>query len=217
MFGRFPAIYTDERGQDKTIIESDGTDLFVALRGVNFEWCGDSFWLIDESDPNRLDQFTLENNELRQCQIEFRFPVLLQNDGQVKEAALHWKIHIGVPGHQYQNGNRDSLDVMLEYEEKRYRAEGVDGDAESALQRLQQQLPDDVSLNICFDCQYADYNPAGNSQFGFMECFRNQKQAYLKVKSKHDYVEISPFAERVQETFYYDQFERRIRGTGYRG
>jgi hypothetical protein len=49
-------------------------------------------------------------------------------------------------------------------------------------------------------------------------CFKNIKNAYMRVKTKHDYIDILRNYDRfVQETDLCPDFERRKPGTGYRG
>ncbi|MCR4646958.1 MAG: DUF6304 family protein [Oscillospiraceae bacterium] len=58
---------------------------------------------------------------------------------------------------------------------------------EDALLDICRQMAQDYALKCCLTCQYADYSPFGNDDFGTMQCFRHQKEAYLKVNSKADY------------------------------
>ena len=75
-----------------------------------------------------------------------------------------------------------------------------------------------MSLPICFCCAFSDYHPVGNGLFGDLACFRNKKQAYLAIRNKYELMDLwLAHIEDVQETYYCPEFERRKRGTGYRG
>lgn len=87
---------------------------------------------------------------------------------------------------------------------------------ECLLDDLARRLPPSVYLKNCYNCLYSDYSPFGKSGFGDMQCHRNEKAAYLAVKTKRDYFEMRN-AIRVQETFLCPEWEKRIKGTGYCG
>ena len=89
---------------------------------------------------------------------------------------------------------------------------------EDELLEIQNQLPEDVFLKSCINCQFSDYSPYGHTAFGAMMCFRNIKEEYNKVHSKEDFWKVYDRYDRiVQETFVCDEFECRVSGTGYRG
>jgi hypothetical protein len=49
-----------------------------------------------------------------------------------------------------------------------------------------------------------------------MSCHRDAKDQYLAVRSKADYWYV-PVTEGVMETYLCPEYQRRVRGTGYRG
>jgi hypothetical protein len=91
-------------------------------------------------------------------------------------------------------------------------------DFEQALLDIARKLPEGMYMKTCFFCSFSDYSPAGSGLFGTLACFRDNKQAYLAVQSKHALFEIwDTLTGSVQETYHCDEFERRKPGTGYRG
>ena len=40
----------------------------------------------------------------------------------------------------------------------------------------------------CYGCMYGDYSVYGQSGFGSMLCYVNQKDEYIKVRTKEDYL-----------------------------
>jgi hypothetical protein len=73
-------------------------------------------------------------------------------------------------------------------------------------------------LQTCFCCAFSDYSPYGNGLFGDLACFRDNKQPYLAVETKRDFLALwDTYTEFVQETYHCGEFERRKPGTGYRG
>jgi hypothetical protein len=65
---------------------------------------------------------------------------------------------------------------------------------------------------------FGDYSVYGQSGFASMRCYVNQRNEYLNVKSKQDYMtQLSDDYRIVQEIDRCDKFEIRKSGSGYRG
>lgn len=86
---------------------------------------------------------------------------------------------------------------------------------EDAVPRLEEQLPERVSLVCCYTCLFSDYSPGGHGLLG-MACHRGAKERYIAVRSKWDYFRV-PRTEEVMETHRCSEYQRRVPGTGYRG
>lgn len=70
----------------------------------------------------------------------------------------------------------------------------------------------------CYGCMYGDYSVYGQSGFGSMLCYVNQKDEYIKVRTKEDYLsKLNTNYKKLQEIFYCPKFELREKGIGYRG
>ncbi len=68
---QYPAEYSDKNGTEKTIIYDNGEILRMTIRGVTFEdLMFDSFEPVKETDPNLLQQFTIDRGELTSYQLE---------------------------------------------------------------------------------------------------------------------------------------------------
>ena len=90
---------------------------------------------------------------------------------------------------------------------------------ENALKSINSQIKDTYELKCCLTCQYSDYSPYGNDGFGYMLCYKNHKNEYLKVNDKDsffEYVEDLDF-EFEYETNLCKEFAPRILCEGYRG
>lgn len=90
---------------------------------------------------------------------------------------------------------------------------------EAALNELCGQMKDDYYLKCCFTCQYSDYSPYGNDDYGLMLCYRRHKDDCLRVHNKQDYfcyLEGKDFDGR-QETWLCGEYRRRSQTGGYRG
>ena len=88
-----------------------------------------------------------------------------------------------------------------------------------ALPGICKQMSKDYYLKSCFTCQYSEYSPYGSDDYGSMLCYRNNKEACLKVHNKDDYFEYleDKAFEMRQETFLCEEYEPRNKCSGYRG
>lgn len=92
-------------------------------------------------------------------------------------------------------------------------------DFETALNDICTQMKGDYSIKCCFTCQYSDYSPYGNDDYGTMLCFCRHKDDCLKVNSKEDFFTFlggKDFDAR-QETYLCEQYCLRNKVKGYRG
>lgn len=90
---------------------------------------------------------------------------------------------------------------------------------ESALLDISRQIKEKYYLKCCFTCQYSEYSPYGNDDFGNMLCYRRHKEACLKVNNKDEYFEYleDKDFDIYQETCLCEEYAERIRSSGYRG
>ncbi|MDE6832867.1 MAG: hypothetical protein K2J39_01260, partial [Ruminococcus sp.] len=88
-----------------------------------------------------------------------------------------------------------------------------------ALSDICRKIKSDYYIKSCFTCQYSEYSPYGNCEFGTMMCYRECKKNCLKINSKADYFKYlgdEEFTHR-QETFLCSEYDLRDKYEGYRG
>lgn len=218
MTQRYQAAYRDARGEERTVIENDGTLLRMTVRGVPF--VGNSFDDFEpqtEEDGEELRDFSFLYGSLSDCVIECDMPIAVVAGTEVIQARLH--IHLSkrspVQGERF---GSEELVLRLDMGDASFTSEPGRDSFEGALQDIQNALPRDTYLQCCFTCAFSDYSPAGNGVFGCLACFRGNKAEYLKVKGKFDLFRVwDCMTEFVQETSYCPEYQRRVPGTGYRG
>lgn len=90
---------------------------------------------------------------------------------------------------------------------------------ENALKDICTQMKKEYYIKCCFTCQYADYSPYGNDDYGAMSCYCRHKEDCLMVNSKEDYFKYleGKDADVRQETYLCEQYSPRSRAGGYRG
>lgn len=102
---------------------------------------------------------------------------------------------------------------------KEYPCSNMTPDFETALSEISRLMADEYYLKCCFTCRYSDYSPYGNDDFGTMQCFKDQKEEYLKVNTKMDYFEHLDESKCTyrQETYLCEEYAVRNKAGGYRG
>lgn len=90
---------------------------------------------------------------------------------------------------------------------------------ENALRDISDKIKEEYYLKCCFTCQYSDYSPYGNDDFGIMLCYRGFKEECLKVNDKDDWFEFleDKNFEGRQETYLCEEYSPRNKASGYRG
>lgn len=88
---------------------------------------------------------------------------------------------------------------------------------EGIFDKLQHQFKGRFRFKNCYGCTFGDYSVYGTGFIGPILCFKNQKQAYLNVQHKTEYMDLEPWDSKQQEFFCCDNYEVRIESLGYRG
>lgn len=212
MTSKIPTKYTDQFGSVDTEIINDFETLTMTIEGVKF--VGKHFDDFSSVDNDNLpSRFKLNGfKELTDCSLLCKLPMtVVRNENEIP-AILVVDIHLDTE-EGYNVYSYFSLileDNLIEI--------GKTQHFESAFEILKNKLPNDTYLKCCYNCLYADYSFAGSAIFGTMFCFKNIKEKYLAVRTKDEYMDIFDLHNRqVQEIYLSESFERRIKGTGYRG
>jgi len=102
---------------------------------------------------------------------------------------------------------------------KCYHSEKNTLDFETALSDICRKIKQNYYIKSCFTCQYSEYSPYGQNEFGSMMCYRECKENCLKVKSKNDYFRYlgdENFTHR-KGTYLCSEYDLRNKCDGYRG
>ena len=212
----FEFVYQDHLGKISGTMTNDGREVSVILG--EWEFIGAEFNDLEPRNQESLgDRFRLHHGALCDCTFAFTMPVLISDTHKLEPSELSVIVKLGKPD------NRGGLDeeryeISLAYDGTQIHSSGKSGWFEDELLEIQKQLPENVFVKSCINCQFSDYSPYGHGAFGAMMCFRNLKQEYNQVRTKADFWKIHDRYDRwVQETFVCDEFERRVSGAGYRG
>ncbi len=90
---------------------------------------------------------------------------------------------------------------------------------EAALNDICRKMREKYYLKTCYTCQYSDYSPYGNDDYGIMLCYKRYKEECLKVNDKDEYFKYlsEKDCDCRQETYLCEEYTERNISSGYRG
>lgn len=196
----YPAIFTDRFGTEQTEILSDGSCMYLTLRGIDFE--GSDFEALSGIiDDSKFDYVKYEDGsgDITHFALTVTLPLVLFDKLTQSTSTEKLKVYVVVGKLTTIDGldseitslslstsfGNFSFDKKLEW-------------MEDALIGLQNKLPDHIYLKNCLSCKFSNYHPVGNGMFGAMCCFKNYKAEVELLTSKYDLMDLWT-AERIQD------------------
>ena len=206
---RYKTIYSDKYGTEKAEIQSDGSEMKITLRGIDFE--GTCFEILEgEIDKEKFDYQEYEGNEnlgdLINGKFQVEIPIKLIDDGQEITKTLHAEI-------QTEKNDDHGVFLQLQLNETTISNSKKFGWFEGALIYIQKQLPENVKIKTCLSCKYSHYSPFGSAMFGSLHCFKKLKERTSEINDKISLFDIWEIAHNenklftVQETFDCEEHE----------
>lgn len=221
MLTHYQAKYRDKYGEEETVIENDGHNLRMVVRGVQFSSGDSTTWETTvESEEEfylRRIQATYSDNRFELCyfSLSWVMPIrMIQQDRDII-ADLHVCLDYNESiGHPAMGAFMYTFRLVVNEQAFEWQSQMFS----SLSGEPRELLPDGLYLKACINCAYSDYSPFGYDTFGTLECYRGNKSGYLSVKTKHDLLDIEDtVTEFVQETYLCPEFCLRQVGTGFRG
>jgi len=206
--------YSDKTGELNSEISNNGSQLKLKIEGVEF--VSNTLDDFEQVNPkNKKDRFEFDSNGiLTNYVLSVKIPIKFEIENIEKETTLDCKLISKLSDRGY---NETSATCRTLINNEIIEIDNFDL-FESLFDRLNSRLDSAIKLKSCFNCLYSDYSVYGQGFWGTMLCFKNIKSEYLKVKDKDEFMEIMDnHHQLVQETFLCNEFERRKKGTGYRG
>lgn len=206
--------YRDRQGSDAVILTTDGQQLRIRIRGVDFEGGSLDGLRPVAGMPAESEMFALADGVLNDCVLEWDLPFPVTADGAVQQATLSCLLSLRRPD--------PYLYLELQFGGAAFRSHRAESDFGAALATIQRVLPPGVHLQTCIACAFSDYFPAPRRGLsGGLACFRGAKEAYRGADGEGDVLDLwdrrSGF---VQEVWHCPEFEPRPAagaGTGHRG
>lgn len=226
----YKGLYKDSTGTCEIAVKNE---LFLAIEIDGVEFYGSEFDDLSVDDKSKytaeqLARFTFLRTSIYQtdrfvetlcnCSIEIVMPQVIID--ALNNTEFHSDLTIinslGAPRAEQNRGiEHEEVTLSLTIAGTIYTGTGTD--FECAFDSIWKQIKDQYHFKNCYGCMYGDYSVYGQSTFGSMLCFMNQKEAYSKVTNKQEYMQLGPPDKHVQETYCCDQYEIRRKGAGYRG
>ncbi|MFJ9678783.1 DUF6304 family protein [Streptomyces sp. NPDC101194] len=206
--------YRDRQGSDAVILTTDGQQLRLRTRGIDFE--GESFDGLAPvaGTPPADGLFALVDGALGDCVLEWDLPLPVLWDEVVHQATLSCLLSLRRPD--------PYLHLELQFGGAAYGSHRAESDFASALATIQRALPPGVRLQTCIACAFSDYFPApGRGLSGGLACFRGAKDAYRGAAGEGDVVDLwdrrTGFVQEIWSCREYEPRPDRGAGTGHRG
>lgn len=160
--------YRDTKGSDAVVLTTDGRQLRIRIRGVDFE--GESF---DDLGPvaglpPESGMFALADGALTDCVLEWDLPLPVLVAGTLRHATLSCLLSL--------RRVDPDLHLALHLDGAVYESARAERDFNAALAAVQRILPDGVRIQTCVACAFSDYFPApGRGLSGGLACFRGPR------------------------------------------
>jgi hypothetical protein len=214
---RWDARYADELGEEPVVFTTDGTELRTIIRGVRLTGLSPDSLQAEDADQPEGARLKFRDGWLDGYLVEVDIPVVVALGSSESKAIVKvaWDLRGSAP-----TPGSGKPTLVLQGATRAFVIESDDATFESAIPKLERQLPAGSFVKSCLNCQYSDYGVGGSQEFGSLYCFRRLKTRYLAVRSKSDYLDLfdgSASIELTQETYLCPEFSRRTPGTGYRG
>jgi len=200
---KYPTQYQDRFGKEQAVFQSNGSELKIRLRGIEFE--GSCFETLEgkinlnkfEYDrPKSEDGFA----DLINCEFYLEMPIKIIKSGIETLRVIQAEIQLD-KDKNYGVSLTIQINSVPITNSKRF------GYFEDALVEIQEQLPKDEQIKSCLSCKFSHYSPFGNGMFGDLYCFSKIKERTNEIEDKSSLFAIWDLAHKedklfnVQETF----------------
>jgi Cysteine-rich CPCC len=142
--------------------------------------------------------------DVRKAEEEKQFEVRVSIDNAVVMAKLTTWRNMDWDVEKFRN-------IQIEIRDEIFSIIDTFTDFENMLIALQKSLPENYKMEMCFFCRFSAYMPAGNDNFGDLDCFKNCKSKFIEADEKLKLIEVyrteKERIEKVEETHYCEEFK----------
>lgn len=211
-------IFTNKTGSYNVEVINDFDEFYMQIGAFKFSGSDlDSFELdnTNEFTEQELIDFGVvihrqNYNELKNYQLSLKIPQILIDMSSKKEIEVTMDVQLEL------KDNFEQATVSFQIDDEHY--EGKHDFMELIFDEIQRQFNGKYRFKNCYGCLYADYSVYGQGLMSSVLCFKNQKEAYLQVQNKNEYMmNLELHDSQQQEIYYCDEYEIRDKSVGYRG
>jgi len=211
---KYKATFTDSFGEETIEISSDGSIMYLPLRGVIFD--GVDFELLT-GDKVDLAKFHYEianvnDHFLTNFGITVTFPINIEHQQKITTEQITFTYTTGdQTGIKGRALNTDT--VILDTYFGQFTLTKKVQHFEESLLDIQVKLPKGTDIKACLSCKYSTYHPLGGVDFGDMTCLKNVKELLPKIHDKSSLMDVydeafaGDKAFKVQEIFLCPEHE----------
>lgn len=221
----YNGIFSNKLGDFPIVMKNNFKLLSFECNG--YTWCGtdfDGFYCVDNQvsieelqrffDFQKIKMYHPEKKELYRFEIynysfklEIPQVVIEVETSNEVDVLLHFEF-------EFKTGTEEAR-VSLDLKEKSYFGKG--DFLELIFDQLQVQFEGKYRFKNCYGCSFGDYSIYGTGFIGPILCYKNQKQDYLKVQNKAEYMQLDSCESQQQEFYCCSEFRVRTASFGYRG
>lgn len=206
---KYKATYEDKFGTENLEFQSNGSELKIELRGIEFS--GNCFEELEgKIDKEKFEYIEFEDDkeigDLTNCKFNLDIPINIVKDENEIQKLLQTEVQVG-------ESENYGITLKLESTINTISTSTKFGYFEDALIDIQNQLPKDEKIKCCLSCKFSHYHPAGNGMYGHLFCFKKVKEKANQIKSKDSLFDVWEIADKankvftIQETFVCEEHE----------
>lgn len=180
---KYPINYKDKFGKEKTEITTDGSTMYLTMRGIKFK--GVDFESLEgaiETNKFQYEMYQDGSGVLTNFRMEIELSVKLHHKNKTVFSKI--KFNIGVGNKLKIETPKDTVELETPF--GRFKSQKKIEYFEGSIIEIQKMLPSNTQLIICLSCKYSNYHPVGNGMFGALYCFKQMKNKVANVNNKHD-------------------------------
>ena len=208
--------YKDKFGEEKTKISSDGSTMYLIIRGIKFE--GEDFDCLEgkiDDDKFEYIKYADGSGDLTNFRMKIIFPVKISHKTKIKTENVTFEIEVGKTNDIAKlSPNSIELDASFGFfnSTKKW---GV-----NSMWEMKKMLPKDTRLITCLTCSKSAYTPGEGKSFGGLICFKKMQKDFNNASNNHELINIigKGWAEdtiiNVQETFDCYEHQYYIKNNG---
>lgn len=194
---KYKAIYRDKHGTEISEFQSNGSELKIELRGIEFS--GNCFEELEgKIDENKFDYVEYEGvkdrGDLTDCKFNLEIPLSVVRGEKEINKILQTEVQLG-------ESENYGITIKIESEKEFISTSRSFGYFEDAIIDIQNQLPNEERLKCCLSCKFSHYNPYGNGMFGYLFCFKKIKEKTNQVEDKDSLFDLWKTADKENKIF----------------
>ena len=200
---KIKATYEDKFGIEKSEFQSNGSELKIELRGIEFR--GNCFEALEgKIDKEKFEYVEVKEKkdigDLTNCKFDLEIPINIVKGETETSKLLQTEVQLG-------KSENYGITLKIDSEINSISTSKRFGYFEDAIIDIQRQMPNDEKIKSCLSCKFSHYSPYGNGMYGYLFCFKKIKEKTNQIQDKDSLFDVWEIADKedkvfsIQETF----------------